>query len=393
MRFSRQLYKAGLDAPSGFRHQRTSALLSRGLLAHTGYPGIPTYTPIGTEVLARIEGRLATALEQAGFSQVRIPSVMKDSELTAGEPVGEQFLSKILFLSDTLRGYHLLTSPEMLLTGALGSAPLSHRDLPIRVGYLTDIFRQMKNTRSILRLRQFRVLGGLALEPDDAGVRGSLDELVALTVDTLAGLGLPLRQQWSTDPLHVEIFYPCAEGSTNVADEGSLTGIAKALSLAVGYHYAAATPPPVSYRTAGNALTGARMATYALCTNRVLYAVFDRHRDSLGFSLPASLRPFDAVVVPVGADAVAAAERLHATLVGRGIRSALDDRLNRPAVARQRFADYLGAPVTLRVGADDFTLIRRGGRCLDDPVRDADELAGAVQRLLGGAPVGVGGRG
>ncbi|MFJ9742835.1 His/Gly/Thr/Pro-type tRNA ligase C-terminal domain-containing protein [Streptomyces sp. NPDC101166] len=362
---------------------RTSALLSGGLLAHLGYPGLPTYTAMGRDVLDRIEYALAGAAERSGFSRIHIPSIMKDSDLEAGQEVGEQFLGKILFLSDMMSGYHLMTSPEMLLTGALVDAPLSHRDLPVRASYLTDIFRQMKNTRSILRLRQFRVLGGLALTAEPAGVGGALQDLVRATVGTLDRFGLRTTATWRSDPLHVELFCASTEGSTNVPDPASLTGRTKALSLAIGYHYGAGLPPTVSYRSSDNTLAGASVATYALCTNRVLYAVFDQHRDSLGFALPAELRPFDVVVVPSGGAALPTAERLYDVLVAAGVRAALDDRVNRSVVARHRFADYVGAAVRLEVSCDGQVSGRlRGGTAsvldCDDPV----DVSRSLRRLL-----------
>ncbi|MFF2546265.1 hypothetical protein ACFVUY_27375 [Kitasatospora sp. NPDC058063] len=381
MKFSTQLYKAGLEAPPGFAHQRTSQLVSRGLLAHNGYPGIPTYTPIGIEVLSRIETELIAAANRAGFSRVQLPSIMKDADLTAGEPVGEQFHSKVLFLSDMLDGYHLLTSPEMLLTGALGSTVLSHRELPVRVSYLTDIFRQMRNTRSILRCHQFRVFGGLTLERGPGQVGRSLAALAGVVSDALADFGVAVFDRWKQDPVHIEQFYACAEGSTTVDDAESLTGRSKALSLAVGYHYAADMPPVVNYRTAANTLNGAAVTTYALCTNRVLYAVFDRHRDALGFALPAHLRPFDLVVVPTDSESVAAAEALYTRLGADGVRTALDDRQNRPVALRHRFADYVGAAARLEPSRGRVRLIERGGRVLAD-VTDVDEAVSAARRLL-----------
>ncbi|MEV0266907.1 hypothetical protein AB0I49_36975 [Streptomyces sp. NPDC050617] len=311
---------------------------------------------------------------------------MKDSDLEAGQEVGEQFLGKVLFLSDTMSGYHLMTSPEMLLTGALVDAPLSHRDLPVRVSYLADIFRQMKNTRSILRLRQFRVLGGLALTPEPAGVLDALEDLVRTTVGTLDRFGLRITAAWREDPLHVELFCASTEGSTNVPDASSLTGRSKALSLAIGYHYGVGLPPAVNYRSSDNTLAGASVATYALCTNRVLYAVFDQHRDSLGFALPAELRPFEVVLVPSGTAALPSAEHLYDVLVASGVRTALDDRVNRPVVARSRFAEYIGAAVSCEVSSDGQLSGRLRGStapflCSDDPA----DVSRSLRRLLGDA--------
>jgi prolyl-tRNA synthetase len=382
MRLSSQLFKSGLEAPKGFRHQRTSALLSRGLVAHVGYPGIPTYTPIGAGVLTRIEAELVAATERVGLSRVQIPSIMSNADLFAGEPVGEQFHSKILFLSGELDGYHLMTSPEMLLAHANGQSQLSHRDLPVRVSYLTDIFRQMRTTRSILKCRQFRVFGGLTVEIDDEGVAVSLKDITAATARTLTDFGLVVDEMWQNDPLHVELFYPCAEGSTNVPDELALTGRTKALSLAVGYHYAAGSAPVVQYRSSSNALVGAGIATYALCTNRVLYSVFDRHRDRSGFALPRALRPFDVVVVPADAAGVAAADRLYTALDAAGLRTALDDRMTRPYGLRCEFADYIGAAGKLVVDGAGVRVVLRDGVATPMAPGEPAETAAAVRQLL-----------
>lgn len=383
IRLSNQLFKAGLRVPAGFRHIRTSALLNRGLVAWSAYPGIPIYAPIGAAVLAQIESELIRQATKVGFDRVQIPSIMRNSDLSAGEPVGKQFHGKIMFLRGLLDGYHLLTSPEMVLAMATEASTLSHRNLPIQVSYATDIFRQVSDTTSFLRCRQFRVFGCLSIGVAAADIHRYLTEMVALTESALAKFQIKAQALWVDEPKHVELLYACPEGDTRIDEPSRKEGRAKALSIAVGSHYAAGRNLPVRYHTSSNMRRPVMVASYAVCTNRLLYAAFDQHRDELGFCLPALLRPFDVVLIPCDSSCRETAVRLCELALDAGYRAVVDDRFSMRIDQRMDFAAYVGAPVTLHVAEAMVSYVQRDGRVeMRIPVDCSAEILASLEKLL-----------
>lgn len=350
-RFERQLFSRSMLRPADFASQRTSHLLSNGLVAMLPYNGIPFYSPLGLTVLDRVERVIAREGERAGFWRVQIPSVMADEDLEAGEPVGEIFAAKITRLSGDLKGHHLLTSPEMLFARLLVAGAVSYRSLPIRHGYTTTLVRQMPTVRGFLTSREFRVYGGVSIDPDPQATQVALERMIDLTQTTLRHWDVELLVKREPDG-HFELGYPTEEG--DVAIDGR-----RALSIAIGFRYGAQLDLPLPYRDAANVNRLATMATFAAGSHRMLYAIFDRWRDEHGFALPASVRPADVVVVPKLGRALDDSAALASGLGSRGARAAIDDRIGLGTAQRVAFAEHIGAAAAVLVDRGACSVIVR----------------------------------
>lgn len=380
MRLSRQLLNSAFRRPPNMRSQRTSALLGQGLVAYPVGSGMPAYSPLGADMLESIEGLLTTAAVRGGYDRFRLPHVMRNDDLEAGEPVGDQFRSKIIFLQSPLDDYHLLTTPEMMFARMTHSSPLSFRSFPVRCTYTTGIFRDVNLTKSIVTCREFRVFGSISLHTHMDDVVMALDEIRDLTLRVTSSLGINVQEIRRNDPLHSELVCPCAEGDTYL-DNGSSR--ARALSLAIGYQYGAAMEIPIHYRSQQNTLEHPRIVSFALCTNRLLFSVFDAHRDELGFALPASIRPIDAVLIPRTQADIELSERMVNVLGDASIRPALDDRMALHIADRKAFSDYIGAAASLVVHRGALHLARRGDEVSYQNGINPDRIVGAILPILG----------
>jgi prolyl-tRNA synthetase len=89
------------------------------------------------------------------------------------------------------------------------------------------------------------------------------------------------------------------------------------------------------------------MGTYGLGISRVIAAAIEQHHDERGILWPASIAPFQAVIIPINGrrskDVSDAAFNLYQQLQAQGIDVLLDDRDERPGVL---FADsdLIGIP-------------------------------------------------
>lgn len=352
MRLSKYPFPDGLRGMSG--NNPTTQLLHGGLVASLVYPGVPLYTPIGARVLDKIERRTEAIFADAGFEFTRLPGLVKTSDLDEGEKIGETFAAKFLHLQEPAAGFHMLTTPEMMVIRAVAHGPLSYAQLPLRLCYTADFFREA-NVRSLLVCRQFRIFGALSLEADEA----SCARCVALIRDRLecllAELGIPIEIEAASDEAF-ECFFPSDEGDY-AADRPLTTGDKRRrLSLGMAYRYGRECKLPVRIRTSDNRKTAAHVVTFGLCTNRLLFAVFDAARNARGFSLPPVVRPFDVAVIPRTAHEQESAVRVIDAFKSVQAQLVVDDRFKETRKEREAFCTAIGVPVLLRVEQDGIFL-------------------------------------
>lgn len=96
------------------------------------------------------------------------------------------------------------------------------------------------------------------------------------------------------------------------------------------------------------------MGCYGIGVTRTMAAIVEQFHDDAGIRWPVTVAPYHCVLVPVGsgepgAQALAAAERLGATLDAAGVEVVLDDRDERPGV-KFNDADLIGFPVRVTLG-------------------------------------------
>ena len=95
------------------------------------------------------------------------------------------------------------------------------------------------------------------------------------------------------------------------------------------------------------------MGCYGIGITRLPAAAIEQNHDERGIIWPDAIAPFTVVICPIGmdrsADVRAAAERLHAELLGAGVDVLLDDRGERPGAM---FADWelIGVPHRVTIG-------------------------------------------
>src|SRR6202167_3086190 len=94
------------------------------------------------------------------------------------------------------------------------------------------------------------------------------------------------------------------------------------------------------------------MGSYGIGIERILTAAVEQNNDENGFWLPASIAPFEVVVVSTNSkdEAIrAAAEGIAGQLETAGFDVLLDDRDERPGV-KFKDADLVGIPFRINVG-------------------------------------------
>jgi prolyl-tRNA synthetase len=337
-------FPEGLRSIRQYAGTRTSDLLARGMVVGMAYPGVPVYTPIGERVLGRIERHIEAKFVATGFDLIRIPSIIKTSDLADGEDIGDKFATKFMHLRDPSSGFHLLTTPEMMLIRTIGPT-FSHSQLPIRVCYTADFFRNAADLKPLLVGRQFRIFGALGFELNEASAVEAIGLMEQVLRSSLADFGIPVRVLRREDQ-GFEMFFLTPEGDyrPDRLDADALPDDQRLLSLGMAYRYGKGLRLPARMRTADNRNSPLCFTTFGLCTNRLLFSAFDAGRTPAGFRLPAMLRPFGAAVIPRTREQQAEARDIVRRLEDAGLDVALDDRYKLPRTERENFAKMLGIP-------------------------------------------------
>lgn len=371
MRLSNQLFGNSLQVPENFRIARTIDLIAKGLAVHLPYRGIPCFTPLGLRVLEAAQRVLLAEAERSGFTTCHLPSLMKNEDLNHGQPVGETFGSKIIRLSPPLADFHLLATPEMLMARFHTADLLSYKRLPIRVAYATDFFREMSDTHSFLTSRQFRVVGLLSIEPDQASIEDAELQVGELARAALDRLAVPHCDRPIADGFETYYLPPASHGTAPPGDKDNL------MSMAIGYHYGRNCTLPIRYRTSSNSNSRGLIYSYGISMHRLFYAIFDVSRDDLGFKLSPEVRPFHLTVNPKQEGDLELALTVYTAAHAADCSSAIDDRFALPNHVRAAFSDYVGVPARIEISGGRLSLYRRGEKdgTAVDSTADAVQLA------------------
>ncbi len=129
------------------------------------------------------------------------------------------------------------------------------------------------------------------------------------------------------------------------------------------------------------------MGSYGIGEERILSAAVEQCHDDKGIIFPATIAPFDVIIVPVSMEdsrLVETADRFYEELRAAGLEVLYDDRPERPGV-KFNDADLVGIPVRITLGTKKLAqglaevTVRREARAVDCPV---DEVTGRVNAAL-----------
>jgi len=96
------------------------------------------------------------------------------------------------------------------------------------------------------------------------------------------------------------------------------------------------------------------MGSYGIGPARIVAATLEQSNDDKGCIWPAALAPFDAWLVPIGDEALVAAQRLEDQLTEHGLTVMIDDRAQGPG-SRFADADLIGVPLRVTLGKRTVT--------------------------------------
>ena len=354
-----------------------------------GVKGMNIWTPYGFVARRNLDRVIVREIEATDSHPVEFPTLIPANEFAKEKEHIKGFDAEVYWvtkggLSDLDIPLVLRPTSETAMYPVFALWVRSHRDLPLNVYQVVNVFRyETKTTRPFLRVREIHFFEEHTCQVDEQRATERVRSNLGAFAKMAAAYALPYlairRPDWDKFP---GAFY-------SVAFDIPVGG-ARTLQIGSVHHYRQnfSGPYGIRYETADGRQELVHQTTFGL-SERLLGAIVAVHGDAKGAVFPSSIAPYEVVIVPIpGAKAGdaprVAARELFDRLRRAGRRVLLDDGEERPGAKYYRW-ELRGVPLRLEVGrreaeARSATAVDRLGR--KAPVAfDAVESA-VAERLL-----------
>jgi len=353
-----------------------------------GVKGMNVWTPYGFLARRHLDAVLVREIEATGSSPVEFPALIPANEFAKEKEHIKGFDAEVYWV--TKGGLSELDIPLILRpTSETAMYPIfalwvrSHRDLPLNVYQVVNVFRyETKTTRPFLRVREIHFFEEHTCQVDEAAadlrVRSNLDAFGRMAKAFALPYVAVRRPEWDK---FAGAFYSIAFDIP--------VGAGRTLQIGSVHHYREnfSGPYGIQYETTDGTQRLVHQTTFGL-SERLLGAIIAVHGDAKGAVFPTAVAPYEVVIVPIPSAGAGPGPEATATEVvdrlGRhGRRVHLDSGDERPGAKYYRW-ELQGVPVRLEIGrreaaARTATAVDRLGR---KQTVSLDTLEGEVDAFL-----------
>lgn len=360
-----------------------------------GVKGMNVWTPYGFLARRHLDEVMIREIEASGSSPVEFPTLIPANEFAKEKEHIKGFDAEVYWV--TKGGLSTLDIPLILRpTSETAMYPVfalwvrSHRDLPLNVYQIVNVFRyETKTTRPFMRVREIHFFEEHTCQVDetaaDQRVRSNLDAFGRMAKVFALPFVAVRRPEWDK---FAGAFYSIAFDIP--------VGAGRTLQIGSVHHYREnfSGPYGIRYEDATGAQRLVHQTTFGL-SERLLGAIVAVHGDSKGAVFPTAIAPYEVVVVPIpsagaGPGPETAASEIVERLRRHDRRVHLDAGDERPGAKYYRW-ELQGVPVRLEVGRREAasrtaTAVDRLGRkravSLDSLESDVDTFLEEFDRAL-----------
>ena len=353
-----------------------------------GVKGMNVWTPYGFLARRNLDRVLVREIEATGSRPVEFPALIPANEFGKEKEHIKGFEAEVYWV--TKEGVSELDVPLVLRpTSETAMYPVfalwvrSHRDLPLNVYQIVNVFRtDTKTTRPFMRVREIHFFEEHTCQADEDRATERVRSNLAAFSRMASALALPYltirRPEWDKFPgAYYSIAFDIPVGGPRTLQIGTV------------HHYREnfSGPYGIRYEAPDGAQRLVHQTTFGL-SERLLGAIVAVHGDAKGAVLPSTLAPYEVVIVPIpgtGTDVspAAAAQELRTRLERAGRRVLVDEGDERPG-AKYYHWELKGVPLRIDLGRRETearvaTLVDRFGAKGSAPF---DRLEEAVTERL-----------
>lgn len=402
-------------------------MLRAGLIRQVG-SGLYSWLPFGFRVMQKIEDIIRQEMSRAGAIEVSLPCMQPlDLWKKSGRHGAEGDMSAEMLIIKDRAGNDLTFAPsaEEVVVDLLMKSVQSYKDLPKNVYQITTKFRDEIRPRfGVMRAREFSMKDGYSFDIDEVSAGKSYESMFIAYLRIYARLGLnviPVKADTGSiggdlshefhvpaksgesiifyDPAIVEYlgseeldvqvvqsFYAASEEKHSPENApvqfSSSKGIEVGHIFYLGDKYSKSLEMKV--QDADGLLVHPQMGCYGIGVSRLVAAIIEAHHDEKGIIWPASIAPFDVMVLnlrPGDTSCDFACADMYEFCRNNGKDVLLDDT---SVGIREKFvrSELIGIPIVIAIGPKGIALGRAELRLRRDGSVNEMDISSIKENLL-----------
>jgi prolyl-tRNA synthetase len=332
------------------------AVVEGANLSDKRYPvkGMNVWTPYGFRARRNLDAILIREIEATGSEALEFPALIPATEFAKEAEHIKGFDAQVYWvtkggISDLDIPLALRPTSETAMYPVFALWVRSHRDLPLNVYQIVNVFRyETKTTRPFTRIREIHFFEEHTCQANEEHATARVRSNLTAFSKMAAAFALPYlairRPEWDKFPgAHYSIAFDIPVGGVQTLQIGTV------------HHYREnfSRPYGIRYEAADGSQQYVHQTTFGL-SERLIGAIVAVHGDAKGAVFPSSIAPYQVVVVPIpGTDAgeapLRAATEIATRLRHHATRVHLDGGDERPGAKYYRW-ELAGVPLRLEVG-------------------------------------------
>ena len=372
----------------------TDIVIKAELVDYTEVKGFIAYKPYGWSIWENIRNYADSEFKKRGVENIALPILMPEHYLTTEKDHVEGFAPEVAWVTqgggkDLEEKLYVRPTSEPMFCRMYAKWLSSWRDLPMKYNQWCNVLRWEKETKPILRSREFYWQEGHTIHETEKEAREMTLEMLNVYADIIENLlAIPVLKGKKTN---LEKF----AGAVDTYTVETLMHDGRALQAGTSHYLGTNFTKPfgVKFQTREGKEEFAYHTSWGIST-RLIGAIIMAHGDNRGLKLPPKVAPIQAVIVPIQMQKEGVLEKaneLFEKLKGK-IRIKLDDRDQYSPGYKFNDWEMRGVPVRIEMGPRDIEnnkciLVRRDTLekievSLDDIETKVIELMDEIQKNM-----------
>ncbi len=365
----------------------TDIVIKAELADYTEVKGFIAYRPYGWAIWENIKNYEDAEFKKRGVQNIQLPILMPEHYLTTEKEHVEGFAPEVAWVTkgggkDLEENLYVRPTSEPMFCRMFAKWLNSYRDLPMVYNQWCNVLRWEKETRPILRSREFYWQEGHTIHSTEQEARQMVREMLEVYADTIENLlAIPVLKGKKTE---TEKFAGAVDTYTVETLMHDGRAIQAGTSHFLGQNFTKSFD--VKYQTKEGKEDYPYHTSWGTST-RLIGALIMAHGDNRGLKLPPKVAPIQAVIVPIQMQKEGVLDKANElyNFLKQSIRIKLDDREQYSPGYKFNDWEMRGIPVRIEIGPRDIEnnqcmLVRRD--TCEKQVAKLDNLQDTIENLL-----------
>ena len=366
----------------------TDIVIKAELADYTEVKGFIAYRPYGFAIWENIRDYEDRAFKKKGVQNIALPMLMPEHYLTTEKEHVEGFAPEVAWVTmgggkELEEKLYVRPTSEPLFCRMYAKWLKSWRDLPMKYNQWCNVLRWEKETRPILRSREFYWQEGHTIHETEEEARNMTMEMLDVYADTIENLlAIPVLKGKKTES---EKF----AGAVDTYTVETLMLDGRAIQAGTSHYLGQNFTKPfgVKFQDKNGKEQFAYHTSWGTST-RLIGAMIMAHGDNRGLKLPPRVAPIQVVIVPIASNKEGVKEKateLANSLKEENVRVDIDLRDQYSPGYKFNYWEMKGVPVRIEIGPRDIEngeciIVRRD--TLEKTTVKLDNLKEVVANLL-----------